>query len=71
MGTVRLDDFRESENVEDRRGQSSGGGGINIGGGHISVAGIIIALVVSYVTGVNPLTLLGVYESANNGDNDD
>jgi uncharacterized protein len=67
MSTVRLDDFRESENVEDRRGQSSGGGGINIGGGHISVAGIIIVLVVSYVTGVNPLTLLGVYESANNG----
>ena len=64
---MRLDDFRESENVEDRRDQGSGGGGLNIGGGHISIAGIIIVLVVSYVTGINPLTLFGAYQSATDG----
>jgi predicted metalloprotease len=64
---VRLDDFRESENVEDRRDDSSGGGGFSIGGGHIGIGGIIILLIVSYVTGINPMTLFGAYESATDG----
>ena len=64
---MRLDDFQPSENVEDRRddGPSAGGGGI--GGRHIGIGGILVVLAVSYVTGVNPLTLLGVYDSISGG----
>jgi predicted metalloprotease len=45
---------RESGNVEDRRGRRISGGGIAGLGG----AGIVIVLVVSLLTGQNPLTLL-------------
>jgi predicted metalloprotease len=47
---------RESDNVEDRRG---GGGGFSIGGGSLSIGGIVVALILSFVFGINPLTLLG------------
>jgi len=57
---MRLDDERDSDNVEDRRGE---GGGFSIGGGHIGIGGILIALVASYFTGVNPMTLLGLVEN--------
>ena len=62
---MRLDDFRQSDNVEDRRGQGSGGGGF--GGGKIGIAGIAIVLVVSYFTGISPMTLFGVYETVTGG----
>lgn len=55
---MRLDDQRESDNIEDRRG--SGGGGIGRGG--VGIGGIALALIVSYFTGINPMTLLGVIE---------
>jgi len=45
---------RESGNVEDRRGRRISGGGIAGLGG----AGIVVVLVVSLLTGQNPLTLL-------------
>jgi uncharacterized protein len=62
---MRLDDFEPSENVEDRRDQGSGGGGFRlpIGGGPIGIGGIILLLVLSYLTGINPLTLLGASQS--------
>jgi uncharacterized protein len=56
----------QSENVEDRRGQSPSGGGRGgfggggIGGRHIGIGGIAIALVAWGVFGINPLTTLGV-----------
>ena len=55
---MRIDDYRDSDNVEDRRGD--GGGGIGRGG--VGIGGIILALVVSYFTGINPMTLLGYME---------
>ena len=55
---MRLDDQRESDNIEDRRG--SGGGGIGRGG--VGIGGIALALIVSYFTGINPMTLLGFIE---------
>ncbi len=65
---MRLDDFQPSNNVEDRRDQGAGGGGgLQIGRGHIGIGGIVIVLIVSYVTGVNPLTLLGMYDTAGGG----
>lgn len=55
---MRLDDERESENVEDRRGESAGGGGL--GGGRLGLGAVVLALVVSYFTGINPATLLDI-----------
>lgn len=56
---MKLDDERESENVEDRRGESSGGG-FSLGSGHLGIGGLVLALVVSYFTGISPSTLLGL-----------
>lgn len=60
---MRLDDQRESDNVEDRRG--SGGGGLSLGGGNLGIGGIIIALAASYFLGVNPLTVLNLLSGGN------
>lgn len=54
---MRMDDYRESDNIEDRR---DGGGGIGRGG--VGIGGIVLALVISYFTGINPMTLLGIME---------
>jgi uncharacterized protein len=48
---------RESDNVEDRRGGSGGGG---IGGRHIGIGSIAIALAASYFFGINPMTVLSL-----------
>ena len=53
---MRIDDYRESDNIEDRRG------GASIGRGGVGIGGIVLALVISYFTGINPLTLLGIME---------
>lgn len=58
---MRLDDQRDSDNVEDRRGEGSGGG-FSIGGGGLGIGSIVIALVASYFLGVNPLTVLGLLQ---------
>ena len=55
---MRLDDQRESDNVEDMRGSSGGGGGF--GGRTIGIGGVVIALVASYFLGVDPSVLLGM-----------
>lgn len=58
---MRWDDSEESDNVEDRRGEApSGGGGFGFGGGSIGIGTIVVALIGSWVLGVNPLTLLGL-----------
>jgi uncharacterized protein len=55
---------RESENVEDRRGQGGGGrfggGGIPIplGGGGLSITSLIVIGVICLMLGINPLELL-------------
>ncbi|MGE5490636.1 MAG: neutral zinc metallopeptidase [Actinomycetota bacterium] len=54
---MRLDDERASDNVEDRRG-----GGFSIGGGSLGVGSIVIAVIASYLFGINPLTILGLLE---------
>ncbi|MBV2191805.1 MAG: zinc metallopeptidase [Azonexus sp.] len=55
---MRMDDHRNSDNVEDRRGSGFGGGGLRLGGGRLGLGSIVIALVASYFLGVNPLTVL-------------
>ena len=59
---MRLDDQRESDNLEDRRG--GGGGGFSLGGGRMGIGTIVIALIGSYFLGINPMTLLGLLEQA-------
>ena len=49
---MRIDDLRDSDNVEDRRGGGDGG----IGRGGVGLGGIVLALVVSYFTGISPMT---------------
>ena len=58
---MRLEDFRRSENVEDR----TGGGGVSFGGGGIRLGGgaLILIVIVSLLFGINPLTLIGGLES--------
>lgn len=60
-------DGRESDNIEDRRGSSSGGGG-NLGligavlpllGSKMGIGTLILVFVVSYFMGINPLKILG------------
>jgi predicted metalloprotease len=55
---------RESDNVEDQRGDSGGGfgggGGFGFGGRSIGIGTIAIALVASYFFGVSPMTVLSL-----------
>lgn len=55
---MRWDGNRESENIEDRRGQ--GGGSPIFGGRSIGIGTIVVALIGGWVLGINPLTLLGM-----------
>jgi predicted metalloprotease len=62
---MQWDGQRESDNVDDVRGDgggSGGGGGSLVGGllsGRMGVGTIVVALVASYFLGINPLTVLG------------
>ena len=53
---------RQSDNLEDRRGQGmGGGGGLRLGGGRgIGFGTIVIALIAGWIFGINPLTVLGI-----------
>ena len=55
---MRLGDQRESDNIEDMRGASGGGGGF--GGRTIGIGGVVIALIASYFLGVDPSVLMGM-----------
>jgi hypothetical protein len=58
---MRMDDQRESDNLEDRRGGGfGGGGGLRLGGGRLGIGTIAIALIASYFLGINPLTVLSM-----------
>jgi predicted metalloprotease len=52
---------RESENVEDRRGQGGGGGGgFGIGGRSVGIGTVVVAVVAGWAFGINPLTMLNL-----------
>ena len=59
---MRWRDGGRSSNLEDRRG---GGGGGKAG---LGLLGVVVALVISAATGINPLKVLGVMNSAGGGD---
>ena len=55
---MRWGDFRRSDNVEERG--DAGGGGFPLGGMHIGIGGLIVAVVVGLLFGINPLEMLGL-----------
>jgi len=57
--TMRWQDMRQSENVEDRTG-GGGGGGFGIGGIPLGGGALLLIVVVSLLFGVNPLEILGL-----------
>lgn len=59
---MRWEGNRESENVEDHRGDDGGGGGggFGFGGRSIGIGTVVVALVASWILGVNPLTMLNM-----------
>jgi uncharacterized protein len=65
---MRWQGNRQSDNVEDRRGDGpASGGGLRPGGRSVGLGGIVIALLASWIFGVNPLTVLGLMEGASPG----
>ncbi len=52
---MRLDNSRDSDNVEDRRG-----GGLPIGGRGIGIGTIVLAIAASYFFGIDPQVILGL-----------
>ena len=57
---MRWKDERQSDNVEDRRGQGGVFGGAGLRRGGIGIGTILVALVGGWLLGVNPLELLGL-----------
>ena len=68
---MRYDDFRRSDDIEDRRDDSGGGGGgfgLPIGGGGgLGIGTIIILGIVGYAFGIDPRILIGGAEILNGG----
>ncbi|MFH6783330.1 MULTISPECIES: KPN_02809 family neutral zinc metallopeptidase [Methylobacterium] len=59
---MRWEDFRTSDNVEDRRGEGGGGGGFGFpggGAGGLGIGAIVILCIIGWVTGINPSILIG------------
>jgi hypothetical protein len=56
---MRLDNERESENVEDRRG-AGGRGGFGVGKG-VGIGTVILALAASYFLGIDPSVMLDLF----------
>jgi predicted metalloprotease len=63
---MRWEDYRTSDNVEDRRGQGGGGFGIPMGGGGLGIGGLIIAGILFFVFGIDPRIVVGIDEVLNN-----
>jgi uncharacterized protein len=56
---MRWQDAERSDNVEDRRGQRVGGGGIRLGGvGGMGLGGLIALMAITYLLGGDPFSVL-------------
>src|SRR3954447_14962294 len=67
---MRLDDLPESSNVEDRRGESGGGGGFGglpIGGGGLGIGTVVVLGLVGWALGIDPRLLIGGAEILTGG----
>ena len=62
---MRLDKMRRSSNVEAARGQRAGGGGMGVGGRggmKLGLGGIVLALIASWLFGIDPRVALGIVQ---------
>ncbi len=64
---MRWKDERQSGNVEDRRGQGGGFGGVGLRRGGIGIGAILVALVGGWLLGINPLEILGLIGGIDGG----
>src|SRR5690349_7399503 len=68
---MRYDDFRRSDDIEDRRDDSGmgGGGGLGIpmGGGGLGIGTIIVLGLLGYAFGIDPRILIGGAEILTGG----
>jgi predicted metalloprotease len=69
---MRYDDFRRSDNVEDRRDDDSGGGGgggfgLPIGGGGLGIGTIVVLGLLGWAFGIDPRILIGGAEILTGG----
>lgn len=62
---MRLDPLQQSDDIEDRRGSSSGGGILGGGAGRIGIGGMILAAVAYFVFGISPTTTLSTVSAIN------
>ena len=63
---MQYDDFRRSENIEDRRGESPVGVP-GMSGGGIGIGGLIIVGLISWALGIDPRLLIGGLEMVQGG----
>src|SRR5512135_1624944 len=69
---MRYDDFRRSDDIEDRRDEGGGGGmgggfGLPMGGGGLGIGTIIVLGLISYAFGIDPRLLIGGAEILTGG----
>ena len=69
---MRYDDFRRSDEIEDRRGETGGGGmgggfGIPMGGGGLGIGTIIVLGLLGAAFGIDPRILIGGAEILTGG----
>ncbi len=67
---MKWEDFRQSDNIEDRRGDSGGGGGMSVpmgGGGGLGIGALIILSIIGYALGIDPRILIGGAQMLNGG----
>jgi predicted metalloprotease len=67
---MRYDDLPQSDNIEDRRGDSSGGGGSGgfpIGGGGLGIGAVVVLGIIGYALGIDPRLLIGGAEMLSGG----
>ncbi|MEX2128419.1 MAG: neutral zinc metallopeptidase [Xanthobacteraceae bacterium] len=69
---MKWEDYRRSDNVEDRRGQGGPGGGMGFpipmgrGGGGLGIGGLIILGLLAWFFGIDPRIVVGIDEVLNN-----
>src|SRR3984893_3751693 len=68
---MRYDDFRRSDDIEDRRDDSGGGGGgglgLPMGGGGLGIGTVIVLGLIGYAFGIDPRILIGGAEILTGG----
>ena len=64
---MKWEDYRKSDNIEDRRGEGSGGGFSMGGAGGLGIGGIIVVGLISWALGIDPRIVIGGLEMIQGG----